>query len=179
VFFKPKNVMTTRKDPEGRKTIMDYFPPDSGLYPIGRLDFISEGLLLLTDDGELAYQIQHPRFEVPKTYLIWVGGDPRKEDLFRLIDGIMLSDGIGRFDAVSKKSRDAHQTCLEITVSEGRNRFIRRMLEEVNFEVRRLLRVEVGPVRLGNLKPGESRPLTSSELSALIQVLKIGSPKKS
>ena len=164
VFHKPFQVMTTRSDPEGRKTVMDFFPGRADLYPVGRLDYETTGLLLLTNDGELANRLMHPRYEIEKIYEARVKGMPTAATLLRLRQRIDLEDGPGAFlqvDALDTLSDGS--TRLKITVAEGRNRFIRRMLENVQHPVLQLHRIQIGAVSLGSLSPGEWRILHPEE----------------
>lgn len=152
IFYKPRGVMTTKTDPEGRPTVMDYFKDDLALNPVGRLDFESEGLLLLTHDGELLLKLTHPRYGVQKVYEVECEGKGRMGYLREFLKGIALSDGPGKFDAceVFEPSRK-----FLVTVSEGRNRFVRRMFGEVGLAVVGLKRIRMGIYELGDLKPGE------------------------
>lgn len=166
VFHKPRRVVTTKSDPEGRKTVMDYLPAEyRHLKPVGRLDFDSEGLILFTDDGELANRIMHPRYGMKKTYLAWVSGIPEKSSLELLLHGVSLTDGPGRFLSVRvlKKEAVPPGAQLEAVVGEGRNRFVRRMFEAVGHPVLRLRRTRIGDLDLGTLQSGRWRLLSQSE----------------
>lgn len=164
-FHKPRRVMTTKHDPEGRRTILDFFPAElRRLNPVGRLDYDSEGLLLLTDDGELANRLAHPRYGVEKEYRVWVSGRPAAAIAVRLVDGLTLSDGPGRFES----AREAAPGVFDCVVSEGRNRFVRRMWDAVGHPVERLLRTRIGELRLGSLPPGEFRELGPDDLARLL-----------
>ena len=156
LFYKPKGVMTTKSDPEGRPTVMDYFKDDLSLNPVGRLDFDSEGLLLMTHDGDLLLKLTHPRYEIQKTYEVEVEGVGKPGYLEKLVTGVMLSDGEGRFDVCEVKRE--HRSFV-VTVSEGRNRFIRRMFGEMNLAVTKLKRIRMGEYELGLLLPGERKRL--------------------
>ena len=169
---KPTGMVTTRSDPERRRTVLEMIPPDLGyLYPVGRLDYDSEGLLLLTNDGELAARLMHPRHEVPKVYRARVRGVPDANAVERLSRGIPL-DGhrtapasvrvLKRLD--TPRGSDA---LVDITLREGRNRQVRRMLEAVGHPVVTLSRVQFGPLRDPGLKVGHSRELTPREIKAL------------
>lgn len=163
LFYKPREVLTTKNDDRGRKTVMDFFPEDPSLNPIGRLDYDSEGLLLLTHDGDLLLRLTHPRYQVSKIYEVEVlpSGVPVPKDFEkRLLSGIELEDGKGAFDSlkvISSTSRNPEVKAFEVSVSEGRNRFIRRMFEAVGLEVTRLKRTRMGDYELGDLKPGEKK----------------------
>jgi 23S rRNA pseudouridine2605 synthase len=164
VLHKPEGVVSTAHDPQGRPTVVALLDHPARLYPVGRLDLGSTGLILLTNDGELAYRLTHPRFEVPKTYLVTVSGRPVEErDLRRLREGVPLEDGMS---APAEVVRRGPRT-LEITIHEGRKRQVRRMCEAVGHPVRSLQRVSFGPLALGDLKPGEHRRLTEAEISRL------------
>ncbi len=154
LFHKPRGVMTTKSDPEGRPTIMDYFRDDPGLNPVGRLDFDSEGLLLLTHDGDLILNLTHPRYGVLKVYEVEVEGKGVPGFLEIACDSVELSDGPGRFEKIEELDRKNH---FRVTVSEGRNRFVRRMFGALQFSVVRLKRIQMGEFELGDLKPGERR----------------------
>ncbi|MGA2620890.1 MAG: pseudouridine synthase [Thermoguttaceae bacterium] len=165
---KPKGVVTTNRDPSGRPRVVDLVPGhDARLFAIGRLDLTSEGLILVTNDGELANRLTHPRYGVGKTYLAQVAGRPAPEILARLCRGVHLAEGLARAESVRVQSHWKESTWLEIVLREGQNREIRRLLAKVGHKVLRLVRTAVGPVRLGKLRPGQSRPLTPAELRAI------------
>lgn len=163
---KPRGVLTARRDPAGRPTIYDLLPRRwRGLFHVGRLDRDSEGLLLLTNDGPLAYRLLHPRYGVTKTYRVQVGRAPR--DLPRRLQaGVLLDDGPARARAARWVGVDE----LELELTEGRKREIRRMLAAVGVPVRRLVRLRFGPIRLGSLPPGRWRRLRPAEVAALRRV---------
>jgi pseudouridine synthase len=164
VLFKPRRCVTTLHDPQGRPTVADFinkFP--MRLYPIGRLDYDAEGLLLLTNNGELAHRLQHPRYKVPKTYLVKVRGHPRAEALTRLQKGVKLDDGITAPAELKVMEDDQKSTWLSLTLREGRKHQVKRMCAAVGHPVLRLRRTKVGPVELDNLRPGEIRRLKSRE----------------
>ncbi len=164
LFHKPRRVMTTRHDPEGRRTVMDYFPEDlKSIKPVGRLDYDSEGLLILTDDGEFANRLAHPRYGVRKWYLAWVERAPSPDRLRALEQGVSLEDGPGSFESAKQVRVEKGGAVLEVVVSEGRNRFVRRMLEAVGHPVIRLKRTRIGEFELGDLQPGRYRVLSSDE----------------
>lgn len=168
LFHKPRRVITTKSDPQNRKTIMDFFPKDlHRLKPVGRLDFDSEGLILLTDDGDLANRIAHPRYGIRKIYHVWTQGHLQTLQLEQLIRGVPLEDGSGKFESVEVLGREVAGSVLEVTVSEGRNRFVRRMLDGVGTPVIRLKRVQIGNLALGSLPSGQYRKLDPKELSLL------------
>lgn len=167
-LHKPRLMVTTRSDPEGRPTVMELLPPEMRhLYPVGRLDFDTEGLLLMTNDGDLALKLTHPRYGIEKTYIADVAGDPTDEALQSLVSGITLEDGSGKFLEVIVLLTGPRTTRLEITVAEGRNRFVRRMFDAIQHPVQKLTRTRIGPIRLGTLRRGTARPLTPQELVEL------------
>ena len=172
---KPPGVVSTNRDPAGRPRVIDLVP-DGGarLFTIGRLDLGSEGLILVTNDGELANRLTHPRYGVSKTYRVQVVGVPSREILQRLRRGVHLAEGMARVERVRVKSRHKDSAILEMVLREGRNREIRRLLARVGHKVLRLARIAVGPVRLGHLPPGECRRLTRDELKALRRAAKEG-----
>ena len=161
---KPKGVVSTASDPQGRPTVVALVNTGDRLYPVGRLDAESTGLILLTNDGDLAYRLTHPSFEVPKTYRAVVRGGPvRRRDIDRLREGVVLEDGRTAPAEVRALAPDT----LELTIHEGRNRQVRRMCEAVGHPVAALQRTQFGPVRLGRLAVGGSRRLGEQELRAL------------
>ncbi|MFV2066592.1 MAG: pseudouridine synthase [Pirellulales bacterium] len=165
---KPKGVVSTSSDPEGRPRVIDLVPERLGrLFNVGRLDRASEGLILLTNDGELANQLTHPRFGIEKTYHVEVAGHADRVILAKLRRGVRLAEGFAKVVHVRIKRRRKQSTVLEMVLDEGRNREIRRLLARVEHKVLRLTRVAVGPVRLGDLPPGSYRELTRTELKAL------------
>ncbi len=165
---KPDGVISTNRDPSGRPRVIDLLPADSvRLFTVGRLDLHSEGLILLTNDGDLANRLTHPRYGIEKTYRAMVTGHPSREVLSQLLRGVHLADGFARVAKVSIKSRHKQSTILEMVLREGQNREIRRVLARLNHKVLRLVRISVGPIRLGKLTPGEYRRLTREEIRAL------------
>lgn len=176
-LHKPRGVVTTLADPEGRPSLKDFLPRGRRrLFPVGRLDYDSDGLLLLTDDGELAKDLMRPASGVVKTYRIKVRGRPSREALSRLERGIPL-DGRPTRPAEVRVVRQADNAWLEIRVVEGRNRQVRRMLEAVGHPVLRLRRTAYGGIGLGRLRAGESRPLTPEEVARLREGVAPGRPK--
>ncbi len=168
---KPKGYVTTVSDPEGRATVMDLLPKDvERVYPVGRLDYGSEGLLLMTNDGDLAQLLTKAGSHVPKTYLVKISGRPSEKDIARLRAGISipLEDG-RRVKTSPAKIRLAENTpnpWYEVVLIEGRNRQIRRMFKEVGFDVEKIKRIQLGPLKL-DIDPGQHRPLTIREVAAL------------
>jgi 23S rRNA pseudouridine2605 synthase len=160
---KPAGVVTTAEDPQGRRTVVDLVPAEPRVFPVGRLDLDTEGLLLLTNDGELAHRLTHPSFGVDKEYLAEVEGRPSRGALRRLREGVELEDGPTAPAQVSL----VEPTVLRITIHEGRNRQVRRMCEAVGHPVRRLVRTRIGPLAERRLAPGEWRELSPDEVRAL------------
>ncbi|MDO5067236.1 MAG: pseudouridine synthase [Propionibacteriaceae bacterium] len=174
VLNKPRGVVSTMEDPEGRRCLTDLLPArTSRLFHVGRLDTDTEGLILLTNDGEFANRMAHPRFQVPKTYLAEVVGLVEPRTLRRLEKGLRLDDGPVRPDKVKLVSRSESRSLLSITLHEGRNRIVRRMMDAVGHPVDRLARTGIGPVRLGQLAIGTLRELTREELGALLDLVEM------
>ena len=169
---KPRGIVATMSDPEGRRTVADLIAErrNERLFHVGRLDTDTEGLLILTNDGDFAHRLAHPSFQVPKTYIAEVAGVVGEQTLRRLRRGITLEDGPVHPTSIKIVSTAGDRTLLKITIQEGRNRIVRRTMEAVGHPVRRLSRTGIGPVRLGNLKIGEYRELTREELGGLLDV---------
>ncbi|MBS0159998.1 MAG: pseudouridine synthase [Nitrospira sp.] len=169
---KPKNVMSTLEDPEGRPTVKDFLRGVSvRVFPVGRLDFDSEGLMLLTNHGDLAQALLHPRYHVPKTYLIKVKGVLDDAEIGTLERGVKLEDGLTAPAKVQKISRAESNSWLEVTIHEGRKHQVKRMLEAVGHAVIKLTRVRMGPLLLGDLAAGEYRFLTDREANRLRELV--------
>lgn len=165
---KPEGVVCTANDPSGRTRVTDLLPPNIGrVYNVGRLDMASEGLILCTNDGELANKLTHPRHGVEKTYEVQVAGHVDVEVLGQLRKGVHLAEGFARVVHVRIKSKRKNGTILEMVLDEGRNREIRRLLAKVGHRVQRLTRIAVGPIRLGEMPKGVSRRLTPEEVRKL------------
>jgi 23S rRNA pseudouridine2605 synthase len=176
---KPRGYLCTNHDPARRPLAIDLVPKVSQrVYTVGRLDEDSEGLLLLTNDGELANRLTHPRFGVEKTYLVQVAGQPSSEDIGKLLRGVWLSDGHVRARRVKRLQRQGESTWLEIVLNEGKNREIRRMLARLGHKVMRLRRVAIGPVHLGHLGSGKARRLGQKEVAALRHVAQMRGRKE-
>ncbi|MEA5154534.1 pseudouridine synthase [Raineyella sp.] len=172
VLNKPRGVVSTMDDPEGRETLSDYIDRRNvRLFHVGRLDTETEGLIILTNDGEFAHRLAHPSYEVPKTYVAQVLGQVSPHTLKRIQRGITLEDGPVRPDKVKVMQTLPDATLLQITLHEGRNRVVRRMMEAFGHPVQKLTRIAVGPVRLGRLQPGEMRDLTHEELGKLLDLV--------
>ena len=169
---KPKNVMSTLLDPGGRPTVKDFLRGVSvRVFPVGRLDFDSEGLMLLTNHGELSQAMLHPRYHVPKTYLIKVKGVLTDEEIAQLERGVKLNDGMTSPAMVKKIRKAEANSWLEITIHEGRTHQVKRMLEAVGHVVLKLVRVKMGPLSLGDLASGEFRYLEDREANALRELV--------
>ncbi|MGE5125013.1 MAG: pseudouridine synthase [Betaproteobacteria bacterium] len=168
VLNKPRGFVTTRKDPEGRQTVMDLLPPVPGLFPVGRLDVTTEGLLLLTNDGAFAERVSHPRYEVPRVYEAKVHGVPDERTLERLRRGVSVERDVMAADRVRVLEAD-NNAWLELTLHEGKQHEVRRMLEAVGHPVSKLRRVAFGPVTTRGLEPGQFRALTPEEVAGLVR----------
>ena len=162
---KPAGVVSTASDTHGRTTVTDLIRSNRRLYPVGRLDADTTGLILLTNDGELANRLTHPRYGVPRTYRARVEGSPGEDALRRLREGLELDDGL----TAPAKARRVRSNEIELTIREGRKRQVKRMCEAVGHPVRELERVAFGPLRLGGLDRGEHRRLTAAEVERLRQ----------
>lgn len=179
MLHKPAGVVTTMEDPEGRPTVAQYgrdylaehpeLPDSLRLVHVGRLDTETEGLLLLSNDGELSHRLMHPSFEIAKTYVAIVDGQVEPWVPRKLRRGIELEDGEAKADRVTVKDSGPRGSIVEITLHSGKNRIVRRMLDAVGHPVTRLARTRLGPLRLGNLRPGQTRPLNGEEIAALQQ----------
>ncbi len=178
VVNKPRGVVSTMDDPEGRPTLGDIaFDKKSWqqlrLFHVGRLDTDTEGLIILTNDGEFAHRMAHPKYNVPKTYLAEVEGLLDNKTLRRLEKGLRLEDGPVKPDKVKLIMRSDSKSLVEVSLHEGRNRIVRRMMDSIAHPVRKLSRTAIGPVRLGTLGIGEARELTREELGALLDIVKM------
>lgn len=168
MLHKPTGYVTTAHDPEGRRTVLSLVTgTGQRVFPVGRLDINSEGLLLLTNDGELANRLMHPRHRVAKTYQVKIRGHLEPKDQVRLEEGVALEDGLTAPAEIANVRETRGHTWFEITIREGRNRIIRRMCEALGYQVARLIRVRVDFLQLGDLRPGECRPLTAAEVRRL------------
>jgi len=164
---KPAGVVATSADPEGRMTVLDLLDTEQRVWPVGRLDMDSEGALIITNDGELTNALTHPRYEVSKVYVAEVEGHVGHRALSRLARGVDLEDGRTAPAEAAIVERRAGATLLRLTITEGRNRQVRRMTEAVGHPVKRLVRVAIGPLQVGRLKPGTYRKLAPAEVRAL------------
>jgi 23S rRNA pseudouridine2605 synthase len=176
VVNKPRGVVSTMDDPEGRRNLSDLLEgkrpgKQNRLFHVGRLDTETDGLLILTNDGDFAHKLAHPSFEVPKTYLAEVSGQLHQATLKRLRDGVTLEDGPVRPSSVKLVSTAEDRSLVRLTLHEGRNHIVRRTMEAVGHPVRKLSRTGIGPVRLGSLKSGDLRDLTREELGGLLDLI--------
>ncbi|MBO8137900.1 MAG: rRNA pseudouridine synthase [Desulfotomaculum sp.] len=170
VMNKPRGYVSTVKDERGRKTVLDLLDNvKERVYPVGRLDYNSEGLLILTNDGELANALTHPRHQIAKTYRVRVEGVPSMDKLERLAYGVKLEDGVTSPANVSLLDVRNGNALLEITIREGKNRQVRRMCEHIGHPVKRLVRTRIGPLELRKMNCGEVRELTGKELKELFK----------
>jgi len=167
--YKPVGTVSTADDPQGRPTVVGLVPDGPRVYPAGRLDADSEGLMVLTNDGDLTLRITHPRFGVHKTYVVLVTGVVESATVRRLTNGIELDDGPAAAVSARIVDRSSDTSLVEITMGEGRKRIVRRMFDAVDHPVRRLVRTSIGPLRDTLLSPGQSRPLSIDEVRALYQ----------
>lgn len=166
--YKPEGVVCTHRDPSRRTRVIDLVPEsDVRLFFVGRLDLHSEGLILVTNDGELAQRLSHPRYGVPKVYRVLVAGVPEKKVLQKLVKGVHFADFVARAKRVKMLKKYKQSAVLEIVLCEGHNREIRRMLARFGHKVYKLKRIAIGPLTLGKLKPGQYRVLTPAEVAAL------------
>lgn len=172
LVHKPPGYLCTNHDPAGRPRALDLISHvDQRVYTVGRLDEDSEGLLLMTNDGDLAFQLMHPRFGVSKTYLVHVAGKPTNEDIDKLLVGVFLSDGHVKAKRVKRMKSQGDSTWLEIVLNEGKNREIRRMLASLEHKVIRLKRMSIGPLHIDRLPKGKSRRLTTDEVTLLREAM--------
>lgn len=174
VLNKPRGVVSTMSDPEGRRCLSDLVADrPERLFHVGRLDTDTEGLILLTNDGDFAQKVAHPSYELTKTYVAEVEGVVERRTLQRLREGVELEDGSIAVDSVKVVSSSAQRSIVELVIHEGRNRIVRRLLAEVGHPVSRLTRTEIGPVVLRGLKSGQMRDLSREELGTLLDAAKL------
>ena len=174
-FHKPAGIISTMSDPEGRANLGDYFKDRKDrLYHVGRLDKDSEGIILLTNDGELAHRATHPSYGLEKRYLVEVEGEFNKQMSDQLLQGVRLEDGLARaMKVVHARAVSKNHHWVEITIHEGRFHIIRRLIESLGLKVLRLIRLDFGPINLGDMKPGRHRVLNSQEMTNLFTLLKL------
>ncbi|MEV0717529.1 pseudouridine synthase [Asanoa sp. NPDC050611] len=171
-FNKPRGVVSTMADEKGRTALAEFLNRvDQRVYHVGRLDTDSEGLLLLTNDGSLAHKLMHPSYGVPKTYVLEIPGPLPRSVGRQLVAGVELDDGPAKVDKFRLVDAFARSAQIEIVIHEGRNRIVRRMMDAVGHPVNRLVRTAIGPIRLGDLKPGRTRRLTNAEVAALFKAV--------
>jgi 23S rRNA pseudouridine2605 synthase len=169
VLNKPRGVVSTMSDPQGRPTLSDYVADrPERLFHVGRLDTDTEGLILMTNDGDFANRMAHPSYEVDKTYVAEVEGVLTRATLKRLRDGVTLEDGPVQVSAAKVRSTHGQRSLVELVIHEGRNRIVRRLLDEVGHPVRRLTRTQIGPVRLAGLNQGSLRELSEREIGTFL-----------
>jgi 23S rRNA pseudouridine2605 synthase len=174
VLNKPRGVVSTMSDPEGRRNLSDVVADrPERLFHVGRLDTDTSGLLLLTNDGNFAQRIAHPSYEVDKTYVAEVEGEVSKDLVQTLLDGVTLDDGPVTVSRAKIIAKAKDKSIVELVIHEGRNRIVRRLLDQVGHPVRKLTRTQLGPVRLGSLPPGELRDLTLDELGELLEAAQL------
>ncbi len=164
---KPVGVVTTNRDPQGRPRVVDLVPPDERVFPVGRLDLSSEGLILLTNDGELSQKLTHPSIGVKKIYRVVVAGKVENETMRKMREGIYIAEGFVKVDGAKLLKAKARSTEMEITLREGKNREIRRILARLGHKVQQLRRIAVGPLKLGDIPPGAYRMLRREEIDKL------------
>ena len=168
---KPPGVVTTAEDELGRPTVMDLIDAAERVWPVGRLDIDTEGALILTNDGDLTHRLTHPSFEVEKTYVVWAKGTVGDKALRALARGVELEDGPTAPAKVSLRETSGGASLIEMTITEGRNRQVRRMMEAVGHDVIRLARTTIGPLTLGHLRPGTARRLALGEIRSLYRAV--------
>ncbi len=175
VLNKPRGVVCTMDDPEGRRTVADFVPRDVKVrvFHVGRLDTETEGMLLLTNDGEFANRMMHPSYELTKTYVAEVEGVLDHATVSRLTKGITLEDGPVKPDRIKIRAQAGNRTMVSVVLHEGRNRIVRRMFDAVGHPVRSLSRTAIGPIRMGQLRSGAVRDLTRDEVGQLLDAVKL------
>ncbi|MCZ6737266.1 MAG: pseudouridine synthase [Actinobacteria bacterium] len=169
LLYKPVGVISTAADPQGRKTVVDLIASEKRLYPVGRLDADSEGLILISNDGDLTNRITHPRYGITKKYLALVDGVPSTSQLRRLVSGVELEDGAAHAQSARLLDSSDGRALVEMVMVEGRNREVRRMLAAIGYETVRLVRTAIGPIIDQGLQPGESRLLSATEVRHLLE----------
>lgn len=176
-FYKPENVLTTLSDPEGRPCLTDFLPRQLGkrVFPVGRLDWDSEGLLLITNDGDFAQEVSHPAKGIPKTYMVKVDGQPTANHFGKLMRGVSIPGGKAKALAVRriKHGESKKYDWIQIVIDEGRNRQVRKMFEKIGFDVIKLRRVAIGTFKLGKMKKGEIVTLTPIDIARVFKPLKL------
>ena len=174
VLNKPRGVVSTMSDPQGRRTLTDFVGDRAErLFHVGRLDTDTDGLILLTNDGDFAQRLAHPSYEVDKTYVAEVEGVVRRQTVQQLLVGVTLDDGPVTVRSAKVRSSQGERSIVEVVIHEGRNRIVRRLLEQVGHPVRQLTRTAIGPVTLSRLRAGELRELTHDELGVLLDAARL------
>jgi pseudouridine synthase len=168
-FHKPRGVVSTMADENGRPCLADYFVGFERVFNVGRLDAETTGLILMTNDGEMANQLAHPSYEVQKLYVAKVRGKITRVEMQKLLDGVKLEDGLQKADSARVLDQNEQSSLVEIVLHSGKNRIVRRMFEAIGFPVLDLTRKSFGPLRLGNIKPGQFRELSKLEVSSLME----------
>lgn len=168
-FHKPRGVVSTMADENGRPCLADYFVGFDRVFNVGRLDAETTGLILMTNDGEMANQLAHPSYEVQKLYVAKVRGKLTRVEIQKLLDGVKLEDGLQKADSARVLDQNEQSSLVEIVLHSGKNRIVRRMFEAIGFPVLDLTRKSFGPLRLGNIKPGQFRELSKLEVSSLME----------
>lgn len=169
LLYKPVGVISSASDTHGRRTVVDLIDTETRLYPVGRLDADSEGLILVSNDGELTNRVTHPRFGITKKYVARVDGTPSPSDLRTLVDGVELEDGPAKALRAKVIDTSRGEALVELVMVEGKNREVRRMMDKLGYEVLRLVRTAIGPITDRDLKPGHSRRLTAPEIHSLLE----------
>jgi 23S rRNA pseudouridine2605 synthase len=171
---KPRGVVSTMSDPEGRRTLQDLVADrPERLFHVGRLDTDTEGLILLTNDGDFAQRVAHPSYEVDKTYVAEVEGEIYRRTLKQLLEGVTLDDGPVTVSKARIIEAGKDKSIVEIVIHEGRNRIVRRLMDHIGYPVRRLTRTQIGPVVLRGLRPGDMRELTNDELGTFLDAARL------
>lgn len=175
IINKPQGYLTTVSDDRGRKTVLDLIPKlPVRIYPVGRLDYDSQGLVLLTNDGNLAYRLMHPKFHIRKVYLVTVNGMFNRSAIEKMRSGIKLEDGITQEAEVNLLKASLKKSIVRIGLYEGRNRQIRRMCSKLGFKAKTLIRIQIGPIKLADLDIGAYRLLNTKEIKKLKQAVELG-----
>lgn len=169
LLYKPVGVISTATDPQGRQTVVDLIAAEERLYPVGRLDADSEGLILVSNDGELTNRVTHPRYGITKKYVALVDGKPERAALVKLKSGVELEDGPARAKSIRLLETDRGRSLVEVVMVEGRNREVRRMFSAIGHEVEKLVRTAIGPLTAPDLKPGNFRKLTAADIRRLME----------
>lgn len=169
LVYKPRNYVSTTSDELGRRTVLQLLPETKErLYPVGRLDYESEGLMILTNDGDFAYKTTHPKFKIPKTYRATVAGTPTYKSLNMMREGVKLKEGFTKPDSLDVVEEREYETILELTIHQGYNRQVRRMFERIGYEVTKLVRIKFGKLSVTDLRDAKYQELTRAEVQAAL-----------